>query len=132
VLGRASAGLRVTVKILILNHMVQYSNTLDLAIAAVADPTRRGILQRLSRGDATITELATRFEMTLTGIKKHVALLEVAELVTTRKVGRVRNCRVGPRRLDGLASWIAQYHTMLEKRFDHLETFLSNSQEPAE
>ena len=112
--------------------MVQYSDTLDLAIAAVADPTRRGILQRLSRGDASITELATSFDMTLTGIKKHVALLEAAELVTTRKVGRVRSCRVGPRRLDGLGQWIAQYHTMLEERFDHLETFLSNSQEPAE
>jgi DNA-binding transcriptional ArsR family regulator len=112
--------------------MVQYAETLDRAITAVADPTRRGILRQLSRGNASISELATSFDMTLTGIKKHVALLEAAGLVTTEKVGRVRSCRVGPRRLDGLATWIAQYHRMLEERFDHLETFLANSQEPAE
>ncbi len=112
--------------------MVQYQSDLDAAITAVADPTRRGILQRLSRADASISELATSFDMTLTGIKKHVALLEQAQLVSTRKVGRVRTCRVGPRRLDSLAAWITTYHTMLESRFDHLETFLANSQEPAE
>ena len=84
----------------ILNHMVQYSTRLDASFAAISDPTRRGILERLGRGSASISDLAGSFEMTLTGIKKHVRVLEDARLVTTEKVGRVRTCSLGPRRLE--------------------------------
>jgi DNA-binding transcriptional ArsR family regulator len=87
--------------------MVQYSPKLDSAFGAIADPTRRGILERLGRSDAAISELAEDFEMTLTGIKKHVQILETAGLVTTEKIGRVRQCRLGPRRLDEETKWIA-------------------------
>ena len=104
--------------------MVQYSRTLDSAFGALADPTRRGILQRLGRSDAAISELADEFDMTLTGIKKHVAVLEDAGLVTTEKIGRVRRCRLGPRRLDDEAEWIAEYRRMLEGRLNRLEAFL--------
>ena len=107
--------------------MVQYHAGLDSAFAAVSDPTRRGILQRLGRSDATITELASAFDMTLTGIKKHVQVLEDAKLVTTRKEGRVRYCRVGPRRLDEEAKWIMTYQAMLEARLDRLGTFLERT-----
>lgn len=114
----------------ILNHMVQYSSpTLDVALSAVADVTRRGILARLGRRDASITELAESFEMTLTGMKKHVQLLEDAGFVRTRKVGRVRTCRLGPRRLDDVAAWIAQYHKMLNERLDSLEDFLERTRD---
>jgi DNA-binding transcriptional ArsR family regulator len=102
--------------------MVQF--TLDRSFAAVADPTRRGILEQLGRGDASIGELAARFEMTLTGMKKHVQVLEGVGLVTTRKVGRVRNCSVGPRRLDEEAQWILGYREMMEQRLDRLEEYL--------
>ena len=107
--------------------MVQY--TLDRSFAAVADPTRRGILEQLGRGDASIGDLAARFEMTLTGMKKHVQILEGVGLVTTQKVGRVRNCRVGPRRLDEEAQWILKYREMMEDRLDRLEEFLERTQE---
>ena len=102
--------------------MVQYLEQLDQAFAAVADPTRRGILERLGRGegDASITDLAADFAMTLTGIKKHVQVLEEAGLVTTEKVGRVRTCRVGPRRLAEEAGWIGKYQEMLEDRLHRL------------
>ncbi|MES1259644.1 MAG: metalloregulator ArsR/SmtB family transcription factor, partial [Gemmatimonadota bacterium] len=86
--------------------MVHYQAALDSAFTAVADPTRRGILERLGRADASISELADAFRMTLTGIKKHVGILEQARLVTTRKAGRVRTCRIGPRRLAEEAAWI--------------------------
>lgn len=109
--------------------MVQYSSTLDQAFAAVADPTRRGILQQLGQGERSISELATRFEMTLTGMKKHVQLLEDARLVTTRKVGRVRTCTVGPRSLADEAAWIGQYQQMLESRLNHLEAYLERTRE---
>jgi len=109
---------------MILNHMVQYSQQLDSAFAALSDPTRRGILERLGRGDASITDLASRFDMTLTGIKKHVRTLEVAKLVTTEKVGRVRHVRLGPHRLDAEAAWIARYRDMLEGQLDRLGEFL--------
>src|SRR5262245_8784560 len=85
----------------ILNRMVQYSRAhLDASFAALSDPTRRGVLEQLGRSDASITELAGRFHMTLTGMKKHVGVLEEAGLVTTEKVGRVRTCRLGTRRLE--------------------------------
>jgi DNA-binding transcriptional ArsR family regulator len=109
------------------NHMVQYQANLDAAFAALADPTRRGILERLGRGDASISELAGDFAMTLTGIKKHVGILYDARLVTTEKQGRVRTCRLGPRRLAEEAAWIATYSRMLEQRLDHLGSFLERA-----
>jgi DNA-binding transcriptional ArsR family regulator len=108
--------------------MVQFSRSADLAFAALSDPTRRGILERLGRGDASITDLATTFEMTLTGMKKHVAILEEAGLVSTEKVGRIRYCRLGPRRLDDERSWIMTYQRMLEARLDRLGAFLERTQ----
>ena len=107
--------------------MVQYSNRLDQTFAAVSDPTRRGILQRLGQGDTSISDLAATFGMTLTGIKKHVQVLEEAGLVTTKKVGRVRTCRVGPRRLEEEASWIVKYQEMLEGRLNRLGEFLERT-----
>ena len=104
--------------------MVQYSPQLDSAFAALSDPTRRGILERLGRGDASITDLASRFDMTLTGMKKHVRTLEDAKLVTTEKVGRVRHVRLGPDRLDAQVAWIEKYRAMLEDRMDRLGEFL--------
>ncbi|HVV85710.1 MAG TPA: metalloregulator ArsR/SmtB family transcription factor [Kofleriaceae bacterium] len=100
---------------------------LDAAFGAIADATRRGILERLGRGEASITELADGFGMTLTGMKKHVGVLEAARLVTTEKQGRVRTCRLGPRRLDEEAAWIATYRRMLEERLDHLGAFLERT-----
>lgn len=107
--------------------MVQLSDRLDITFAALADPTRRGVLERLGRGDASITDLAGSFEITLTGMKKHVRVLEGAGLVTTEKIGRVRQCRLGPRRLDEETAWIAQYQTMLEARYDRLAAFLERT-----
>ncbi len=107
--------------------MVQYSAALDRSFAALSDPTRRAILLRLGRSEASISELADGVEMTLTGLKKHVRVLEEAGLVTTRKVGRVRRCRLGPRRLEDVAKWIGSYRSLLEARLDHLEDFLNHS-----
>lgn len=107
--------------------MVQYSAKLDTAFAAVADPTRRGILERLARRDASITELAFAFEMTLTGMKKHVRLLEDAGLVETAKVGRKRTCRLGKRRLADAAAWIERYEQVLNERLDSLEAYLERT-----
>jgi DNA-binding transcriptional ArsR family regulator len=104
--------------------MVQYSTRLDTAFAALSDRTRRGILERLGRGSASITDLAESFGMTLTGMKKHVAVLEEARLVTTEKVGRVRICGLGPRRLKDEQAWIAKYQLMVEDRLDRLDDFL--------
>lgn len=109
--------------------MVQRSRRLDLAFSALSDGTRRGILERLGRGDATISELAEAFGMTLTGVKKHVRVLEAAGLVTTRKAGRVRTCTLGPRRLEDETAWLARYHAMLEARLDRLAAFLERQQE---
>ncbi len=107
--------------------MVQYSQPLDSSFSALSDGTRRGILERLGRGNASISDLADSFGMTLTGIKKHVRILEDAELVQTEKVGRVRTCSLGARRLDGEKAWIAQHQQMVEDRFDRLDDFLRNS-----
>ena len=107
--------------------MVQYSPRLDQAFGAISDPTRRGVLARLSRSDASITALAEHFDMTLTGMKKHVRVLEDAGLVVTTKVGRVRTCRLGPRRLSDEQAWIEKYQRMLEERFDRLEAFLERT-----
>jgi DNA-binding transcriptional ArsR family regulator len=111
----------------ILNHMVHYSQRLDSAFAALADPTRRGILERLGQGDRSITELADTFGMTLTGMKKHVQILEDARLVSTQKIGRVRTCRLGPRRLDDETAWIGMYQQMLEGRLNRLGAFLERT-----
>ena len=104
--------------------MVQSSAQLDSTFAALSDPTRRGILERLGQKDASISELAAAFGMTLTGIKKHVRILEQAGLVTTHKAGRVRVCTLGPRRLDDETTWIATYRRLLETRLDRLGDFL--------
>ena len=120
-------GLRNEPAMPILNHMVQYSPALDSAFAALADPTRRGILERLGEGDVSITELAQMFDMTLTGIRKHVQVLEEAKLVTTKKIGRVRTCSVGPRRLDDETAWIGMYQRMLDARLDRLGAFLERT-----
>lgn len=102
--------------------MVQCSDpALDAAFAALADTTRRGVLHELGEGDASISELAERFRMTLTGMKKHVAVLEGVGLVATEKVGRVRTCRLGPRRLDQEAAWIDQHRRLWEARFTELD-----------
>jgi DNA-binding transcriptional ArsR family regulator len=102
--------------------MVQYSiSRLDASFAALSDATRRGVLERLGRGDASITELADRFHMTLTGMKKHVGVLEQAGLVATEKVGRVRTCRLGVRRLEDEAAWIEGHRRLWDARFDGLE-----------
>ena len=106
----------------ILNHMALYSSApLDAAFAALSDPTRRGVLERLGDGDASITDLAERFDMTLTGMKKHVGVLERAGLVATEKIGRVRTCRLGPRRLEDEAAWIEGYRRLWAARFDALD-----------
>ena len=114
---------------IILNHMVQYSTQLNGTFGALADPTRRGILERLGRSEAGITELAEAFDITLTGMKKHVGVLEAAGLVTTEKVGRVRRCRLGPRRLDAETAWIEEYRRTLEGRLNRLGEFLERTKE---
>jgi len=102
--------------------MVQYQSAqLDAAFAALADATRRGVLERLGRADASITDLAEKFDMTLTGMKKHVGVLEHAGLVVTEKVGRVRTCKLGPRRLQEVTDWIEKYRQLWEARFDELD-----------
>src|SRR6187431_1101770 len=102
--------------------MVQYMQThFDASFAALSDVTRRGILEQLARADASISELAGKFHMTLTGMKKHVGVLEDAGLVTTEKVGRVRTCKLGPRRLEEETAWIERYRQLWAERFDALD-----------
>ena len=102
--------------------MVQYASAyLDVSFAALSDSTRRGVLEQLGRGDASITDLADRFDMTLTGMRKHVGVLEQAGLVATEKVGRVRTCRIGARRLEEVAEWIERYHQLWDARFGELD-----------
>ena len=103
--------------------MVQYIQTrCDTSFAALSDVTRRGVLEQLGRADASITDLAAKFHMTLTGMKKHVSVLEQAGLVTTEKVGRVRTCKLGLRRLEEEAAWIERYRQLWAARFDALDT----------
>jgi DNA-binding transcriptional ArsR family regulator len=106
------------------NHMVQYQFRLDITFAALSDVTRRGVLEQLWRSHASITELAQRFDMTLTGMKKHVSLLEEAGLVVTEKIGRVRTCKLGPRRLEEEAAWIEQHRELWVARFDALDVLV--------
>ena len=102
--------------------MVQYaSGRLDASFSALSDVTRRGVLEQLGRADASITDLAEAFGMTLTGMRKHVRVLEQAELVTTEKVGLVRTCKLGPRRLMEETAWIERYRELWDSRFDELE-----------
>jgi DNA-binding transcriptional ArsR family regulator len=102
--------------------MVQYTQTrVDASFAALSDATRRGVLEQLGRAEASITELAGKFRMTLTGMKKHVGVLEQAGLVTTEKVGRVRTCKLGPCRLEEEAVWIERYRQLWGARFDELD-----------
>jgi DNA-binding transcriptional ArsR family regulator len=106
----------------ILNRMVQYKiSRLDASFAALSDATRRGVLEQLGRADASITELAEKFHMTLTGMKKHVGVLEQAGLVTTEKVGRVRTCKLGLRGLEEEAAWIERYRQLWDARFNELD-----------
>lgn len=114
---------------MILNQMVQYA-TLDRALAAIADPTRRQILDRLGRGSASISELARPFGMSLTGLKKHVQVLEEARLVTTEKIGRTRHCRLGPEPLDEALQWIDIYRKQWERRLEGLEAYFDEKRGP--
>ena len=102
--------------------MVQHSSArLDDSFGALSDATRRGVLEQLGRTDASITDLAEKFHMTLTGMKKHVGVLEQAGLVTTKKIGRVRTCRLGPRPLEDATVWLERYRRRWDERFDELD-----------
>ncbi len=115
--------LRVTGLCCILNYMVQYIQArFDASFAALSDATRRGVLEQLGRADASITDLAAKFHMTLTGMRKHVGVLEQAGLVTTEKIGRVRTCRLGQRRLEEEAAWIEWYRQLWDARFVALDS----------
>jgi DNA-binding transcriptional ArsR family regulator len=102
--------------------MVQYAQArFDASFAALSDATRRGVLEQLGRADASITDLADKFHMTLTGMKKHVVVLEHAGLVTTKKIGRVRTCKLGLHRLEEEMAWIEKYRQLWDARFDELD-----------
>ncbi len=110
--------------------MVQsFQTRLNASFAALSDVTRRGVLEQLGRGDASITDLAAKFHMTLTGMKKHVGVLEQAGLVSTQKVGRVRTCRLGLRRLEEEAAWIEGYRQLWDARFDALDRVVAELQQ---
>lgn len=111
----------------IVNNMVQQA-VLDRTFSALADPTRRDILARLGEGPATIGELAGPAGMTLTGLKKHVQVLEEAGLVATEKIGRSRQCRLGTERLDDAMAWLAFYQRLWERRLDGLEAYFTLQQ----
>jgi DNA-binding transcriptional ArsR family regulator len=108
------------------NHMVHYQARLDATFAALSDVTRRGVLEQLGASDASITDLAQKFRMTLTGMKKHVSILEQAGLVTTEKVGRTRTCKLGQRRLEEEAAWIEQHRQLWNARFDALDELVEH------
>jgi DNA-binding transcriptional ArsR family regulator len=113
--------------------MVQFSpSRLDASFAALSDATRRGVLEQLGRADASISELAERFDMTLTGMKKHVGVLEKAGLVATAKVGRVRTCRLGPRKLAEETAWLEAYRRLWAERFDALDAVVAELQQKEE
>jgi DNA-binding transcriptional ArsR family regulator len=102
--------------------MVQYLTAhLNASFAALSDATRRGVLEQLGRADASVTDLAAKFDMTLTGMKKHVGVLEQAGLVVTEKVGRVRTCKLGLRGLHEVTAWIDRYHKLWDARFEALD-----------
>jgi len=127
---RALSPLHPANPLYILNHMVQYSGAvLDASFAALSDATRRGVLEQLGRADASITDLAEKFQMTLTGMKKHVGVLEQAGLVTTEKIGRVRTCKLGRRALEEEAAWIESYRQSWAARFDELDKLVDELKE---
>ena len=102
--------------------MVKYSQArFDASFAALSDATRRGVLEQLGRADASITDLARRFRLTLPGMMKHVGVLEQAGLVTTEKIGRVRTCKLGQRRLEEVSAWIERYRLLWDARFNELD-----------
>ena len=110
--------------------MVQYSRAdFDASFAALSDATRRGVLEQLGRADASITDLAEKFRMTLTGMKKHVGVLEQAGLVTTKKVGRVRTCKLGARRLEEETAWIERHRQLWASRFDELDKVIEEQKQ---
>jgi DNA-binding transcriptional ArsR family regulator len=101
-----------------------HSTTLDRTFFALADPTRRSILERLANGPATIGQLAAPFGLTLNGVKKHVGILEEVDLVKTTKVGRFRECQIGPSELEDIAGWIDSYRQVLERRLDSFGAYV--------
>jgi DNA-binding transcriptional ArsR family regulator len=125
---KGRAGLARGESPVILNHVVHLL-TLDSAFAALADPTRRAVLERLGAGPASVSDLAEPFGITLTGMKKHLRVLEEAQLVTTEKIGRVRMCRLGPRDLGDAATWIDSYRSTLLGRFDRFADVLEREKE---
>jgi DNA-binding transcriptional ArsR family regulator len=107
--------------------MVQFMQTrFDTSFSALSDATRRGVLEQLGRADASISDLAETFQMTLTGMKKHITVLEQAGLVTTEKVGRVRTCRLGASRLEQEAEWIERYRQLWDLRFNKLDKVIED------
>ena len=111
--------------------MVQYQPGLDHTFSALADPTRRAILARLGDGEATISELAGGAGMSLTGMKKHVRVLEEAGLISTEKRGRTRHCRLGPRRLEDVEAWLEEYRRGWEERLDRVEEIIERKEGPS-
>ena len=110
--------------------MVQYaSGRLDASFSAISDTTRRGVLEQLGRADASITDLAETFHMTLTGMRKHVGVLEQAGLVTTEKIGRVQTCKLGLRRLTEEAAWIERHRQLWDARFDELDKVIEEQKQ---
>ena len=124
--ARGAIRLQITHVRRTVNHMVHYQARLDATFAALSDVTRRGVLEQLGGSDASITDLAQRFRMTLTGMKKHVGILEQAGLVTTEKVGRVRTCKLGLRRLEEEAAWIERHRELWSARFDALDELVEH------
>jgi DNA-binding transcriptional ArsR family regulator len=109
--------------------MVQHASTLDRTFSALSDPTRRGILERLGLGSATISDLAARSRMSLTGLRKHVRILEQAGLVTTEKRGRTRHCHLGPQRLDDVSQWVEDYRLFWDASYERLDEYLETLKE---
>jgi DNA-binding transcriptional ArsR family regulator len=105
---------------------VHYNATLDRTFFALSDPTRRGILERLGRGPATIGQLTKPFGLTINGVKKHVAILEEVDLVVTAKVGRARQCQLGPAQLEDATSWIDDYRRTWQRRLDRFGSYVEN------
>ncbi len=110
-----------------MHQLVHYNATLDRTFFALSDPTRRGILERLGRGPATIGELAQPFGLTLNGVKKHVGILEEVDLVTTAKVGRARECRLGPAELEQATEWIDDYRRTWQRRLDRFGDYVEET-----
>jgi DNA-binding transcriptional ArsR family regulator len=125
-IGHPEIPLTVGRHCVIVNPMVN-SQTLDRRLAALADPTRRAIVERLSRGEATVSELASPFDMSLPAVLKHLGVLEGAGLMRSRKVGRVKTCRLEPAALDPVAAWIGDRRAVWEQRLDALEQHLEEA-----